>query len=106
MAKVIVTGSTGFIGKRLVYQLLEKGHEVYALSRFKGIELKISDHHAHIIYGDIRDPTKAINYPLDADVAYYLIHSMGNVVQNLLEEEEACARNFIAAMEKIACKQI
>jgi uncharacterized protein YbjT (DUF2867 family) len=31
--KVLVTGGTGFIGQRLVRELLERGHEVTALSR-------------------------------------------------------------------------
>ena len=39
MGKVLVTGSTGFVGKRLVYQLLDQNHEVYALTRFKGLDL-------------------------------------------------------------------
>lgn len=34
MAKVLVTGSTGFIGKNLVKKLVEKGYEVHALERY------------------------------------------------------------------------
>ncbi|HEV3269744.1 MAG TPA: DUF2867 domain-containing protein [Candidatus Rhabdochlamydia sp.] len=36
MAKTLVTGSTGFVGKRLINTLLEQGHEIYALCRIQG----------------------------------------------------------------------
>lgn len=107
MAKIIVTGSTGFIGKRLIYQLLEAGHEIYALIRIKGVVLKSQEHRRlHFLYGDIRDPDCASLFPKDIDAAYYLVHSMGGVVQNLKEEEERVARHFIEMIEKTQAKQI
>lgn len=107
MAKVFITGFTGFIGKRLLYQILEQGHEVYALSRIKGIDLNLLNHaKCHIIYGDLRDHKQSILFPKDIDVAYYLIHSMGSIVQNLEQEEEQVARNFVTAIEHTTCKQI
>src|SRR6185295_17411551 len=108
MSKIIITGSTGFIGKRLVYQLLEQGHEIYALTRIKGTGLKIpsTNPHFHLIYGDFRDPNSLDPFPQDIDAVYYLVHSMGSVVQNLVDEEEKTARHFISAIEKTNCKQI
>lgn len=107
MAKIIVTGSTGFIGKRLIYQLLEAGHEIYALIRIKGVVLKSQEHpRLHFIYGDIRDPLSSDLFPKEIDAAYYLIHSMASVVQNLIEEEERTARDFIEIIEKTNAKQI
>ena len=105
MAKILVTGSTGYIGKRLVHQLLEQGDEVYALSRIKGIEPRVSGSF-HILYGDLRDPERMAAFPKEIDAAYYLVHSMGHFVENLREEEEAIAKNFISAIEKTNCKQI
>lgn len=107
MAKILVTGSTGFIGKRLVYQLLEQGHEVYALSRIRGIEPKISGNpRLHVLFGDLRDPAEMEPIPKDIDAAYYLVHSMASVVENLVEEEKKTAQNFVALIEKTGCKQI
>lgn len=107
MAKVLVTGATGFVGKRIVYKLLEQGHEVYALSRIRGIELKVGPQsHFHEIYGDLRDPGQIEPLPPDLDAVYYLVHSMGNMVENLLEEEKMIAHNFIKLLEKTSCKQI
>lgn len=107
MAKVLITGSTGFIGKRLLYQILEQGHEVYALSRIKGIDLNLANHPmCHILYGDLRENNQSVSFPKDIDVAYYLVHSMGSLVQNLQKEEERIAHNFVSAIEQTACKQI
>lgn len=107
MAKILVTGATGFIGKRLVYQLLEHGHEVYALSRIKGVGLGIQNHpRFFLIFGDLRDLAGMDPWPQDLDAAYYLVHSMGDVAQHLATTEEQVTQNFISALEKTQCKQI
>ena len=107
MAKVLVTGSTGFIGKRLILQLLSQGHEVYALVRIKGIDLGIYDNpHLHAIYGDMRDLSQLGPLPKDINVAYYLVHAMGSIVTNLTEVEENITRNFLSIVEKTDCQQI
>lgn len=107
MAKIIITGSNGFIGKRLTYELLQNNHEIYALTRIKGIEIKISDNPLfHTIHGDVSDLSTLSSFPKDVDAVYYLIHSMGSVIQNLVETEKKIAQNFITAIERTACKQI
>ena len=107
MAKVLVAGASGFIGKRLVYQLLELGHEVFALSRIFGIGSGIASHpNCTIICRDVRDFKNEDPLPKEIDAAYYLIHSMGGVVQNLIEEEELAARHFVNSIEKTNCKQV
>lgn len=107
MSKILVTGATGFIGKRLIHELLEQGHEIYALMRIKGIGMKILENpRFHIIYGDARDPSKMDPFPQDLDAAYYLIHSMGSVSQNIITVEMEISHNFISAIEKTSCKQI
>jgi len=107
MSKVLVTGSTGFVGKRLICQLLEQKHDVYALTRFKGFELDIPKNlNVHTLHGDVRDIEHVDAFPQDIDVAYYLLHSMGGLVKNLKKEEENIAHNFITLIENTNCKQI
>jgi len=107
VARILVTGATGFIGKRLVYRLLEEGHQVFALVRVKGTEFKVKDpQQLKLIYGDIRFPEAIKALPTEIDAAYYLVHSMGNLVQNLVETEVDVAKKFVFLIEKTSAKQI
>lgn len=107
MAKILVTGATGFIGKRLIYKLLGQGHEIYALVRIRGAKNAIPPNpRLHTLFGDLRDPSQMDSFPPDIDAAYFLVHSMGDVVENLLTCEQALCRHFVAALEKTACQQI
>ncbi|MBS0655384.1 MAG: NAD(P)H-binding protein, partial [Verrucomicrobia bacterium] len=107
MSKVFVTGATGFIGKNLIFQLLEEGHEVYALCRIRGTQIATFRHpHLYTIYGDLQDLEKMDPLPTDIDAAYYLVHSMAEKLPNLLENEEKTAKNFIKLANRTACRQI
>lgn len=107
MAKILVSGSTGFIGKRLIHQLLEMGHEVYALSRIRGVGIgSIKNEKLHILWGDLKEPDKMDPLPHDIDAAYYLVHSMAEKVESLLLVEQHTAQNFVDKINATACKQI
>ena len=71
-ATVLVTGATGFIGKRLVPQLVEAGHDVRAMTR----RPEQYDGPGTPVRGDVHDPS-TLGEPLaGVDVAYYLVHSL------------------------------
>lgn len=107
MSRVFVTGATGFIGKRLIEELLNKGNIVYALYRIHGAGLGSLVHsNLHIIYGDLEEPEKMSALPKDIDAAYYLVHSMSKKVKNLQEKEESVAQNFVNLINKTNCRQI
>lgn len=107
MSKALVTGATGFIGKRLVFQLLDQGHEVYALSRIRGVPIgQIKHPKLHVIWGDLKDSQNNDLFPEDIDAAYYLIHSMAESSKNLLETEARTAENFVTAINKTHCNQV
>lgn len=107
MAKVLVTGATGFVGKRLIYSLLEQGHEVYALCRIKGTQvLSKPMPNLHHIWGDIREPKTLQSFPHDIDAAYYLVHSMSEIMSNLSQTEAEVAQNFVDGLKNTACQQI
>ncbi|HEY6951071.1 MAG TPA: SDR family oxidoreductase [Bacteroidota bacterium] len=52
---VFVTGATGFIGTKLVNELVRKGHTVHALSRSTSNRSGLEHEHIKIIQGDIID---------------------------------------------------
>jgi uncharacterized protein YbjT (DUF2867 family) len=107
MARILITGANGFIGRRLIYKLLNEGHEIFALMRIKGTSLGLPENPLlHVLYGDIGDYEKLPAFPRNLDAAYYLIHSMASVVENLIETEKEIAGNFVSAIEKTDCKQI
>lgn len=102
MAKVLVTGATGFVGKKLIFYLLDQGHEVYALCRTKIVSSESP--RLHYIFGDLRN--KETVFPKDIDAAYYLVHSMSEIVSDLSQAEVEVAENFLAGLKKTQVKQV
>src|SRR6478752_8712410 len=75
----LVTGATGYIGGRLVPELLEAGHRVRCLTRSPE---RLRDHpwahRVEIVKGDASD-VDSVAAALDGvDVAYYLVHALGS----------------------------
>lgn len=107
MAKILVTGANGFVGKRLILALLNQGHHVYALCRIKGTTLFAEPWpHLHYIWGDLRNPDTLKNIPEDIEVAYYLVHSMSEIVSNLENTEKEVVNQFLEALKGTKIKQI
>ncbi|MDO9274470.1 MAG: SDR family oxidoreductase [Lutibacter sp.] len=106
--KILLTGTTGYIGKRLLPILLAEGHEVICcvrdkkrtdLSNFEGENIKI-------IELDFLDEKSLDVIPKDIDVAYYLIHSMSVSTDDFDTLEEISANNFRNSIQKTKVKQV
>jgi uncharacterized protein YbjT (DUF2867 family) len=78
MARVLVTGATGYLGGRLVPLLLEDGHEVRCLVR-DGARLasKPWRDQVEVVEGDALDPDSLTGAADGCEVLAYLIHAMG-----------------------------
>lgn len=78
--KIAVTGVTGYVGGRLVPELLDAGHEVRALARhperLAGREWAGSSQ-VELVEADASDLDQIRSALEGTDVAYYLIHSLG-----------------------------
>ena len=76
--RALVTGSTGYIGGRLVPRLIEAGFAVRVLVRFpeKLHDVPWADE-VEIIQGDLADVPALEAACTGVDVFYYLVHSMG-----------------------------
>ena len=94
--KILVTGATGYIGKRLIPLLVNQGHHVICAVRDKMRADKsyLDDKHIEIVEVDFLRPETLKNIPIDINVAYYLIHSMSNSTNDFETLEENCALNF------------
>jgi uncharacterized protein YbjT (DUF2867 family) len=74
---VLVTGSTGYIGGRLVPLLLARGHSVRVLVRdARRLASKPWATEVDVVQGDVHDPSALEKAVEGMDAAYYLVHSM------------------------------
>jgi len=94
--KILLTGATGYIGKRLVYNLLDKGHEVICCVRdIKRISLpKYIIDKVTFLEIDFLSPPDLKILPRQIDGAYYLIHSMSQSMKDFGNLEAEAAENF------------
>ncbi|WP_336024110.1 NAD(P)H-binding protein [Halobellus salinisoli] len=94
--RVLVTGATGFVGKRLVPALLAAGHDVTALVR----DASRYDPYpsVRVVEGDLLE-AGSFDDALDVDVAYYLVHSMRSG-PGFEERDRRAAKNFSTAADE------
>jgi len=106
--KVLLTGSTGYIGKRLLQNLSDNGHDVTCFVRSLERLIVPAQTNAKVVGHEI-DLLKTIPdhlHALDIDVAFYLVHSMSSSIGQFMEEEALSARNFATFISKTNCTQI
>jgi len=109
--KILLTGATGYIGKRLLPVLIEAGHEVIMCTRDQKrtdyTEYKQSWQDKVTVWEvDFLDEPDLNNAPIDFDVAYYLVHSMNASVGDFGEKEAISARNFVTYINQSSAQQI
>jgi uncharacterized protein YbjT (DUF2867 family) len=99
-----VTGATGFVGSRLVPDLLDRGLAVRCLVRTASKLDAVSwRDQVDVVRGDIGgDLTSAMN---GVDVAFYLVHSIG-AGPHWAEQEKQDARNFARAAQAAGVRRI
>ena len=107
MTKILITGANGFVGKRLIVDLLSQGHQIYALCRIKGVKVFAEERpNLHYIWGDLRNPETLKRIPDDIEAAYYLVHSMSEIVGNLVDTEMQVVEQFLKGVKNTGIKQI
>ena len=70
---VLVTGATGFLGRRVVRELLKRGHEVRCLVHTPGRERMFPHRDIEVQYGSIGDPTALKSAFYDAESVIHLV---------------------------------
>lgn len=94
MADILVTGSTGYIGKRLISELIEKDYDVRCLARHpEDLEEESWFEKVAVVQGDVLKPTSLNDAFKDIKTLYYLIHSMGGSSDKFEERDRKAALN-------------
>ena len=97
---VLVTGATGFVGGRLVPELVERGFRVKAMTRHPDTY----DGPGEPVGGDVFDPG-TLAEPLEGvDVAVYLVHSLDD--DDFERKDAEAARAFGLAAAASGTRQI
>jgi uncharacterized protein YbjT (DUF2867 family) len=106
--KILLTGATGYIGKRLLPILVAQGHEIICCVRDKNRFYCPEEFHksVSVIEVDFLEIETLIEIPKDIDAAYYLIHSMSGSDNNYDELEKISAENFVESIDKTNAKQV
>jgi uncharacterized protein YbjT (DUF2867 family) len=99
--RVLVAGASGFVGSRLVPELVRAGWTVRALSRRErdaqpGVESAV---------GDVQDRASLDEAFEGVDAAYYLVHGLADT-GDLAATEIPAARNFGAAAREAGVERV
>ncbi|HET8664209.1 MAG TPA: NAD(P)H-binding protein [Nocardioides sp.] len=99
-SSILVTGATGFIGRRLVPALLDAGHGVRAMTR----RPEAYDGPGEAVGGDVHDASTLAPALEGVDVAYYLVHSLD--ADDFEARDAAAAHAFGEAAADAGVRQI
>lgn len=106
--KILLTGANGYIGMRLLPQLLEMGHEVVCAVRDAERLSVDADTRSQIqvVVIDFLHDAVVGKIPKDIDAAYFLIHSMSTSTKEFDALEATTAKNFNAYLQQTGVKQV
>jgi uncharacterized protein YbjT (DUF2867 family) len=104
---IAVAGSTGYIGGLLCGRLREEGHEVRALARHPERAQDLAAAGCEVRRADVLDLPSLRSALAGADVAYYLVHSMGRGAGgDFARRDKQGAENFAAAAASAGVRRI
>jgi uncharacterized protein YbjT (DUF2867 family) len=106
IGKILVTGASGYVGGRLVPELLARGYQVRVMLRAASPEYYERWPQVEAVEADALylDPlTRALE---DIHTAYYLIHSLGLGAKGFAKADLQAAANFRKAAEKAHVRHV
>lgn len=106
---ILVTGSTGYVGGRLVPRLLEAGCRVRVVVRSRPkLEGRPWCRHPNleVVEGDVFAVDSLRRAATGCGVVYYLIHSMSAAVKDFAAADRLAARNMADTAADAGCSRI
>ncbi|MFO7616574.1 MAG: SDR family oxidoreductase [Bacteroidales bacterium] len=105
--RILLTGATGYVGRRLIPALLESGHEVICCVR-AGNRFLVENTHPNLsaIEVDFLKPEQIKRLPSNIDIAFFLMHSMNASQKNFENLEKCIAINFVQYINDSSAKQV
>ena len=103
---VLVTGATGYVGGRLVPELLNSGYQVRVFVRDAArLEGRSWLKRVQVRVGDVLKPETLAEAMKGVDAAYYMIHSMMDS-EEFHQRDVLAASNFGTAAREAGVKRI
>jgi len=110
--RVLIVGATGFVGKRLIPELVKRNFKLRLLVRdlAKASPLIVKGADIEVMQGDLVANSRLAEALRGIHTAYYLVHSMGGKTlfrnEEYAQKDRTAAKNFIAAAEAAGLKRI
>lgn len=110
--RILIVGATGFVGRRLVPELVSRGVPLRLTARtLAGLSsLLQKDTDIEIVQADLVENTGLDDALQGIDTAYYLVHSMGGRTlarnKEYAEKDRQAAKNFMAAADAAGLKRV
>ncbi len=109
--KILLTGSTGYIGRRLLPVLVEAGHTVVCpvrdKRRFDFDDFSVDFlRHVEVVEVDFSVADSLEKLPKDIDAAYYFLHSLTSGSHEFQQTERLTAEHFAWYIRSSMARQI
>ncbi len=106
MGTILVAGATGYIGGRLVPELIERGYAVRVMVRVESPEHAERWTEAEVVVADALVPEQVVRALEGIDTVFYLIHSMLYGLDKFENADILAAKNFCSAGKEQGVRRI
>ncbi|KAI5298801.1 hypothetical protein KEM56_003767 [Ascosphaera pollenicola] len=99
MARIFITGGSGFIGSAVIDKAIAEGYQVYALSRTSASDSKLSARGAVPVRGDLTSYDVLRDQSAQADIVLHLAHGFMGDYNEIIRIDHAAVDAMAAGLE-------